>query len=94
MAELTRVHERRYLAPRVGQRILEVAAVLDEHLDAVVVVARYGEVNGQLTAPIGLVEPAKTVLVVHEDLARVGRVVLLFEARMAQQHLHVHAAAR
>ena len=92
MTELTRIHERCYFAPRIWQRILEVAAVLDKHLDAVVVVARYGKVNGQLSTSIRLVEPAQTVLVVHENFGCICRVILLFETRMTQQHLNVDAA--
>lgn len=68
VAELTRVHQRGALAHRVGQRVLDVAAVFDEDLDAVVVVAADGQVDWQLAAFVGLVEASDAVLVVHDDL--------------------------
>ena len=93
MAELTRKHEGRDLAERVGQRVLDIAVVLDEHLDAVVFIARDGQVNGQPAAPNRLVDAAEAVLVVYDDLGGYGRVVFLLEACMAQQHLLVDRSA-
>lgn len=92
VAELAGVHEWRDLAHGVGEGILDVAAVLDEHFDTVSIVATDCQMDGQLAALVWFVEAANAVLVVHDDLRGDGRVVLLFGARVAQKHLDVDAA--
>ena len=49
--------------------------------------------NGQLAAPVWLVEASDAVPVVHDDLGGHCRVVLLLGARVTQQHLDVDAAS-